>query len=152
MKKIAIILLLVCAAMQAQAQKSSLFDNLSNDKDVTTVFVSKALLSMMPRIDNCDADIKSISNKLNQIEIYSTESARAIKIIKTEMLLLCNSKRYERIMQVKDKGDNVIFLAEHKDNVFKDLIMFVEDGKEYTVIRLIGTFTPDDIQKVTNKK
>jgi hypothetical protein len=152
MKKIIFLALFACAIMQAQAQKVALFDKLSNDKNVTTVFISKALLSMMPHIDKGGTDIKSIANKLSQIEIYTTESQNSIRFIKSEMEALGKNKRYERIMQVKDKGQNVVFLAEQQNNVFKDLVMFVDGDNEYTVIRLMGTFTPEDIQKVVNNK
>lgn len=152
MKKVLFLVLLACTFLQAQAQKVTLFDKLSNDKNVTTVFISKALLSMLPHIDKGGTDIKSIANKLSQIEVYTTESQSSIRVIKSEMDALSRNRRYERIMQVKDKGQNVVFLAEHQDNVFKDLVMFVDGDKEYTVVRLMGTFTPDDIQKVVNKK
>ena len=150
MKKIFVLLLFACSLVQLQAQ--ALFDKLSREKDVSTVYVSKALLSMMPKIGSADTDIKSISNKLTQIEIYTTKSGKAIKLIQAEMKSLYNNRHYERIMQVKENGENVIFFAEQQGNNFKDLIMFVESSQEYTVIRLMGTFTPDDIQKVTNKK
>lgn len=152
MKKALFLVLLACTFLQAQAQKVTLFDKLSNDKNVTTVFISKALLSMLPHIDKGGTDIKSIANKLSQIEVYTTESQSSIRVIKSEMDALSRNRRYERIMQVKDKGQNVVFLAEQQDNVFKDLVMFVDGDKEYTVVRLMGTFTPDDIQKVVNKK
>jgi hypothetical protein len=55
-------------------------------------------------------------------------------------------------MQVKDKGQNVVFFAEQQNNIFKDLVMFVDGEKDFTVIRLIGTFTPEDIQKIVNNR
>lgn len=152
MKKIALFIFLAFATMQSQAQSNALFNKLSNDKEVSTVFISKALLSMIPNIDNGGTDIKSISNKLSQIEIYTTENNKAIGYIKKEMAALSKNKRYERLMQVKEKDQNVVFLAEQDGNNFKDLIMFVDNENEYTVIRLMGTFTPEDIQKVTNSK
>jgi hypothetical protein len=107
---------------------------------------------MMPRLDKLGTDLKSITNKLNQIEIYSTQSQNAIKIIRTEMNALTSNRHYERIMQVKDKGQNVVFFAEQQNNIFKDLVMFVDGEKDFTVIRLIGTFTPEDIQKIVNNR
>lgn len=152
MKKIIFLLFCACSIMQVRAQKMALFDKLSNDRNVTTVYISKSLLSMMPRLDKLGTDLKSITNKLNQIEIYSTQSQNAIKIIRTEMNALTSNRHYERIMQVKDKGQNVVFFAEQQNNIFKDLVMFVDGEKDFTVIRLIGTFTPEDIQKIVNNR
>ncbi len=152
MKKIFLFVLFAFALMQAQAQKTALFEKLSKDKNVTTVFISKGLLSMMPNLNTGGANIKGITNKLSQLEIYTTESKGAINFIKSEMNSLSKNGHYERIMQVKDKEQNVVFFAEQQGNNFKDLVMFVEEDKEYTVIRMLGNFTPEDIQKVTNGK
>lgn len=148
MKKIIFLLLCSFSLLNIHAQSNALFENLSNDRNVGTVFVSKSLLSMMPKLNMGNADLKSISNKLTQVEIYTTENPKSIRTIKNGMRVLAANNRYERIMQVKNDGQNVVFFAEQHGGTFRDLIMFVDSDNEYTVIRLIGNFTPEDVQKV----
>lgn len=64
----AILLLAGFATMQSQ---NNMFDRLSDNKDISTVYISKALLSMMPKMDvgAGGADIKSLAGKLEQLEI-----------------------------------------------------------------------------------
>lgn len=135
-------------AVQAQ---NSMFDKLSNHKDISTVFISKSLLSMMPN-KGADmmggADIKNLAGKLEQLEIYNSESKEASKLIRTEVEAMVKAKTYETLMSVKDKGDNVTFYAHKEKDRFKDLIMFVNEPNECTIIRIVGNFTAEDIQGV----
>ncbi|EGK00708.1 MAG: DUF4252 domain-containing protein [Prevotella sp.] len=145
----AILLLTGFATMHSQ---NNMFDRLSDNKDISTVYISKALLNMMPKMDvgAGGADIKSLAGKLEQLEIYSSQSKEAAKLIRMEFEGLTKSKTYETLMAIKDKGDNITFYARKEKDNFKDLIMFVNEPEECTVIRIMGTFTAEDVQKVMN--
>ncbi|MDH6307677.1 hypothetical protein M2451_000126 [Dysgonomonas sp. PFB1-18] len=152
-----IIILLICG-LSVQAQ-NNIFEKLSNHKDVTTVFVSKSLLSLMPNIDAGGVDLKSLTEKLEQVEIYrSDDNKNAAKVIRKETESLAKSKAYETLMNVKEPGENITFYAKKdKDSdKIKDLVMFVnKPNNKVTLIRIMGNFTPEDIQKVisgTEKK
>ena len=144
-----ILLLLGIAAMHAQ---NTMFDRLSANKDISTVYISKALLNMMPKMDvgAGGADIKSLAGKLEQLEIYSSQSKDAAKLIRNEFEGIKKGKTYETLMAIKDKDDNITFYARKEKDNFKDLIMFVNDPEECTVIRIMGNFTAEDVQKVMN--
>jgi hypothetical protein len=61
------------------------------------------------------------------------------------------NKSYETLMSVKEKDQVVDFYAQQDNNgKFKDLIMFVNEPNECTVIRIVGNFTMEDIQGVMN--
>lgn len=135
--------------LNIQAQGSDMFEKLSNMDDVTTVYVSKSLLRMMPDIDTGGANIKGLANKLDQVEIYTTNGNKeANKLARKEVEALTKSKTYETLMKVKDGGDNITFYAHKEKEHFKDLIMFINEPDECTIIRIMGTFTAEDIQKV----
>uniref|UniRef100_UPI0034D49780 DUF4252 domain-containing protein n=1 Tax=Escherichia coli TaxID=562 RepID=UPI0034D49780 len=54
---------------------------------------------------------------------------------------------------VKDKSDHITFYAKrNKGDSFKDLIMVINDPNECTIIRIVGTFTMEDIQGVMGDK
>lgn len=143
---LAVILLLGIVSTQAQDQ---MFDKFSNNNNISTVFISKALLSMAGNMNVGNANIKALSSKLERMEIYSSEGKSASTLMKTEISKLAKDKTYEVLMSIKDKGDNITFYAKKdKNDKFRDLIMFTEDSDESTIIRFVGTFTMEDIKSV----
>lgn len=134
-----------------QAQED-IFEKLSNHKDITTVYISKSLLKMMPNVDAGGADIKGLAGKLEQLEIYSSEGNNdATKMMKQEISNLIKSKTYETLMKIKEKDNNVVFYAHKEKDRIKDLIMFINnEPNECTVIRITGNFSTEDIQKVVD--
>lgn len=136
-------------AVQAQDQ---MFDKFSGNNDISTVFISKALLSMAGNMDMGGANIKALAGKLERMEIYTSESKSAMSLMKTEAGKLAGDKTFEVLMKVKDKGENVTFYGKkEKGDKFKDLIMFVDNSDDCTIIRIVGLFTMEDIQNVIPK-
>ena len=150
---IAAIILLNIVGASAQ----DLFEKLGNNDQITSVFISKSLLSMFPSmsgsIDVEGVDVKDIVAKLEQIDIYTSDNKEAAQLIRTEAKKLqSQNKAYEMLMKIKNEGEDVIFYAEKdKNNKFKSLVMFVDSSDSCTLIRLLGSFTAEDIQGVTKK-
>lgn len=144
-------MLFLLSATVVQAQ-DIMFDKFSNDRNISTVYVSKALLKMMPEMDMGGANVKGLANKLEQIEIYSSENKDAVKMMKLETESMKTNKAYEVLMSVKDGDENVVFYAQKDRDNFKDLIMLVTEPNEFTIIRIVGNFTAEDIQKVIDGK
>lgn len=147
-KAFLLVVITVFSILGIQAQKS-MFDKLSDHKDVTTIYISKSLLKMMPDIDTGGADIKGLAGKLEQMEIYSSKSNKeASSIIRKEVEGMVKSKTHEILMKIKDQDNNITFYAFKEKDTIKDLIMFIDQPNECTIIRLMGNFTSEDIQKV----
>lgn len=147
-KILALAIITVLSISVVQAQKS-MFDRLSDQKDITTVYISKSLLRLMPDIDTGGADIKGLAGKLEQMEIYSSNSNKdAAKIIRNEVAGMVKSRTYETLMKIKDPGSDITFYAFKEKDKIKDLVMFVDQPEECTIIRIMGNFTTEDIQKV----
>jgi len=138
------------------ASAQDLFSKLGDNEHITSVYISKALLKMFPamaeKVDVDGVDVKEIVAKLEQIDIYTSDNKEASQLIRTEaQKLQSQRKNYEVLMKIKDGNDKVTFYAEKEKDRFKSLIMFVDGGDECTLIRLLGSFTSEDIQKVTKK-
>ena len=140
------------------ASAQDLFEKLGDNNDITTVYISKALLKMFPEkvaaANVNGVDISKIVPKLEQLDIYTSDKKEGSKLIRTEAKKLqSQNKSYEVLMRIKDDGENVIFYAEkEKDkDQFKSLVMFVDDGVECTLIRLLGSFTAEDVQGIIKK-
>jgi hypothetical protein len=142
--------------------QDKVFDKLVDNKDITQVIVTKALLKMLPSmISSVDMnmngmDIKSIINKLDQVNIFTSDNSAAKKLMRKEITThLKNDKSYEILMKIKDKEDDVTFFGQKDGAFIKSLVMFVDGGEgsnnECVIIQLLGKFTMEDIQNVMDK-
>ncbi|GHT07679.1 hypothetical protein FACS189432_00020 [Bacteroidia bacterium] len=154
--KILFTVIAVLAAWNGFAQ-DKLFDKLSNQKNITQVTVSKGLLNLMPdmasSMDMNGVDVKDIVNKLEQIDIFTSQDNEAKKMMRKEATdHFANNKSYEVLMKIKEEKSNVIFYAQKDGNFIKSLVMFSDGELECVLIRLLGKFTTEDVKKVVNAK
>jgi hypothetical protein len=143
-------ILLTISFLNAQAQ-SDMFEKLSNHRDVTSVYISKTLLGMVSNFNTGGADIRSLAGKLEQIEIYNSNGNReANQIIRDGVDSLTRARTYEVLMRVRDGESNtdIVFYGRKERNHFRDLIMHITLSNNVTIIRIMGNFTAEDIQKV----
>ncbi len=148
-KIIYIIALFLVSIGMLQAQEK-LFNKLADNDNVSVVYISKALLNMVPEFESAGGtDIGQLADKLEQIEIYTCEGdIKTINIMRSEMESLTKSKTYESLMTIKEKKQSVNFLGYKQNDKFKDLIMYVNEDQSCTIIRIKGSFTSSDIKKV----
>lgn len=158
--KTKIILLITLIALSfnftLQAQSNDLFNKLNNNKDITSVYVSKSMISMVPSnfISMQNSNMQNIMNKLDQLEIYTSDTKSSREFMKKEVNSLVNNNTYEILMNIKDGNDLVTFYSiKNKDNKdkIKELIMVTSDNNDYVLIRMVGEFTTDDIKNIINK-
>lgn len=143
---IAVAIILSALSIQAQAQ---IFEKLSNNKEITTVIVSKSMLSMVEGLDIDAINIKALSDKLEGIEIYNGESKSAISLMKSETNKLAKDKSYELLMTLKEDDENISFYGKKESGgKFKDFIMCIDESDEFSIIRIVGSFSADDIQGI----
>jgi hypothetical protein len=154
-KNLITVLLLFCS-WSSFAQNEWL-DKLSTHKEITQISITKGLINLMPdmasSVNMNGVDIKKLTGKLDQIDIFTSEDDAAKKMMRQELTsFLKTDKSYEVLMKIKDEEENIVFYGQKEGIFFKSLIMFTDDGEECVIIRLLGKFTPEDIQKVTEKK
>lgn len=134
--------------------QDKLFNKLANNDNITVVYISKALLDMIPNLEATagNADLKKLANKLEQIEIYTCDDdLKTVKLMQTEMKGLLQDKTYSSLMSIKEKNQFVNFFGLKQNDRYKDLIMTVDEGKSVTIIRIKGNFTSDDVKDVIKK-
>lgn len=153
-KHILYIIAFLFLGIQGLYAQDKLFDKLANNDNVTVVYISKALLDMVPNLEATagNADLKKLANKLEQIEIYTcNDDSKTIKLMQGEMKGLLQDKSYAAFMSIKEKNKFVNFFGLKHNNRYKDLIMTVDEGKSATIIRIKGSFTSDDVKSVIKK-
>ena len=154
MKTIAIRILLVVAmvvtSLQANAQVKA-FEKYADMKNVSYVYISKYMLSMAgknaaPSVPN--VNMKSLTSKLTGIQLINSDEKAARTKLKNDVSSIIARDEYTLLMQVKEDGDKVDIYY-HVDKRNSAVVMLVEEDDEVNVIVFSGTFTIDDVMKMT---
>lgn len=144
MKNLIIAAALLIAPFLAQSQNA--FDSFENEKDVTSVVVTKNMFKLLSKMDLNSTDPEAqeylnLVNNLDNIKIYTTDS----KSVATKMDAAVtkyvgdSAGKLGELMRVKDDGQNIKFYSKDgkNDNFVSELLMLFSgnvDGKEMTVI------------------
>lgn len=144
--------LLMLVSMTANAQVQA-FEKYSNVKDISYVYVSKTMLSMaMSRMEPGSPlvgsvpgfTVKGIMNKLSGLQVITSKTEAAGKVLKSETMAIVKNGKYNLMMQADNAGEKVrIYDMEGKKQSV--IVMITEESKETTVIVFSGTFTKKDI-------
>lgn len=156
MKRQILFLLIALCTFTALSAQNDLYKKYSGKKGVTSVYVSKALLEMMPSFDvkSDKIDISNILSKLTGIYILSSSEASITKQLISDSEHFGNNQDYELLLQVKDNGDDIDFYVKRNksNNLFQEFVMVVNEPVEFMVIQLLGNMTLDDIKNITKTK
>ena len=161
MKKLAIVMALLMTPMLVSAQ--GIFDSYENEKDVTSVVVTKNMFKLLGKIKVESDDIEvqeymEMVNSLENIKVFITENKSVGARMKADVQkYVSSSKNLEELMRVKDDGKNVKFYSKQgsDENHVSELLMFLDgemDGKEGTVVMSItGNIDLKQISKLTKE-
>ena len=153
MKKMMMVLTLDLTATGLFAQNNP-FEKFTDMEGVTSVYISKNMLSLMPKKSSMqigDVDVSNFLDKLSSILILTSEK----KLVAQEMVSLANKRikddKYELLMRVKsDDGELVNFFMKGKPENIHEMIMIVEDSDgESVIMQFLGAFSLDDAKKIT---
>ena len=154
MKSIAIRIILCVAMMvlslQANAQVKE-FEKYADTKNVTYVYISKFMLRMVgqgssPSVPGVNT--QSIMNKLNGIQIISSEEKTSAARLKAETQNIIKQGKYELLLQV-DEDDEKVHIYHREGKQQSVVVMLSDDDGDVSVIVFSGTFTLEDVMKMT---
>lgn len=132
-------------------QSSDVFNQLSKIKGIEVVYISKAMLGMMPNMDMPGVDIGNIAGKLESLEIYTAEDDATKRLIGVTDKLI-ESGNYETLMLIKDSDSRTAFyMKKGASNKGSEMLMITEDDTDATIIRFLGNFTIQDIKNIANQ-
>ena len=148
--KIIMCVAMLVASIQANAQVKA-FEKYADMKNVSYVYISKYMLSMAgknaaPSVPN--VNMKSLTNKLTGIQLINSDEKAARTKLKNDVSSIIARDKYTLLMQVKEDGDKVDIYY-HVDKRNSAVVMLVEEDDEVNVIVFSGTFTLDDVMKMT---
>lgn len=149
MKNVRLLLvsLLLALPLLGQAQQE-LFKKYSDRKNVSSVYISKAMLEMNPSLFTKDIYIGKAASQLNSVQIVSTMD----KMIKSDLLKdireLVKSSRYELLMKQKGTVSSSEFYVNRKGDKVKELIMVTNGPASLKFVYLEGEMTTKDVQNI----
>jgi hypothetical protein len=151
LKHVLLIILMCCASIVSAQNK--LIEKFADMDGVTSVFISKSMLQMMPNMKTEGIDIGGIAGKLESMLILTSEKASISNMMKNEIPSFTSNKSYEELMRVKDEGSRVTFYIKRKNNSkIGELIMMVDEHPQFVFIQIKGDMTLQDIQNITKGK
>lgn len=148
MKTKYIIIALCLTCTQIGFAQSKLFDKYADMDNVTSVYISKAMFQMMPKVADVGLDMANLAGKMEGLQLVTTEKKDLISQMRKEFTQLVNKDQQE-LMRIKDKNTRVTFYANMKNNLITELLMLADSDSSFTVIQLLGNFTLKDIQELS---
>jgi len=145
---LALIMLLSSLTANAQVEE---FEKYSDMKNVTYVYISKAMLTLAKGLTTPSVpgmDMKNAFGKLNAIQIITTENKAARTKLKAEVADVVKREKYEMLMQVDEDDSKVrIYFKDGKKQSV--ILMSTDESNETAVIAFSGSFKIEDVQKMT---
>lgn len=158
MKKLIITIIIALVSSPFFAQGA--FDKFDGQDDVTSIVVNKKMFELMSKvkIDTSDKEAQQYMNlikKLDNLKVFTTQSTRVEGEMKMAADKYIKTAGLEELMRVNDKGRNVKIMVKSgaKDSQIRELLMFVEGGKEddTVLMSLTGDFDLSEISVLTDK-
>lgn len=134
-------------ALAATAQ-DELFSKYDDARGVETVFISKAMLSLVSKQDLGDMKINVAASKLDRIQVLSCEQAALSKTIVADAQRIFKRDKYELMMKTKDDDEQTYIYMKQRGKKNEFVVLDV-DGSEVNVVNLLGTLTLADIKNIT---
>ena len=149
MKRTSIIaLLMICCSVFCYGQQSY-FDKYADLDGVTSVYITKSMLSLFPKgkANVNGINIGDITNRLDNIQILSSDEPAIIEKLRKETSNINNKNGYEELLRIREDGTKTtIYFNEKKKK--KEFVLLVDDKDEFTIISIVGDLTLKEIQGI----
>lgn len=149
MKRIVFLFIITLCSAYCFGQENSM-EKYADMDGVKSVYISKAMLSLMPSVDLEGVNIGKTAAKLDNIQILSTEKQDIRKKMTNEIKSLVSKGKVEELMRVKEEDENVNIFMKDLGNSKSEFILFNDEKDELTIIIITGSLTLNDIQKIVN--
>ena len=150
MRQLFHILILMTAlvfSIPASAQKA-FFDKYEDTNGVTTIYISKTMLGMIPDVKAGKHRIGQIATKLDYIRILSCEKASLMATIIDDARKILRSGNYETIMKMNDDDEKVTIYQRTQKEGKNEFVLLTEDKDEVAIINVMGAITLKDIKDI----
>ncbi len=147
MKRKNILTVILLACISYCFANNDLFEKYGNMDQVMSFTLPKSMVQMVPDMDTNGVDIKKLKEKIESIQILTTQAQSLHSQITDDFKNISNNG-YVRLMQAQDKNANATIWAKEKGDIISEVVVFSDAGNTIAIVRLIGEFTADDLQQV----
>lgn len=154
MKRINILVILATVfSLFAQAQQS-FFDKYAEMEGVTSVYISKNMLSLLPNANSTvnGIHIGNIASRLDNIQILSSDESAIISKLRKETASINTQNGYEELMRVRENGEKTTIYFKDKKGKKKEFVLLIDEKDELTIISIVGDLTLQEIQGMIQKE
>ncbi len=143
---------LTLGILAGMAQVNAFFDKYADSDQVTSVLITKAMLSMMPEsgMKSGNMEIGKIAGKIDNIRILTCEQPRMIAKLKKDLSSI-STKGYEELLKVNDNGERTVIYLNSGANGSNSYLIINEEKNEFNAILINGRISPADIRGMVSK-
>ncbi|HCX76426.1 MAG TPA: DUF4252 domain-containing protein, partial [Algoriphagus sp.] len=126
------------------------------DDRFSRVYISPKMMQMAGgflKSNAAEKDSKELGillQKIKGIRILSSDEVDGKSYYKEAMGTLTRNK-YEELMDVQEKGSSLKFMIREEGGLIRELLMISGEGKEFSMISLLGSFTYEDLNMLADK-
>jgi len=132
--------------------QQSFFDKYADMEGVTSVYISKSMLSLFPK-GNTNVNginIGDIASRLDNIQILSADEQPIVDKLRKETSDINTRNGYEELMRVREDGEKTTIYFKDGKKDKKEFVLLVDEKNEFTIISIVGDLTLQEIQGIVN--
>lgn len=152
MKRTYIIALLTVLCSVCCYGQQSFFDKYAEMDGVTSVYITKSMLSLFPKgqTNINGIHIGDIASRLDNIQILSSDKQSIIDKLRKETSDINTRNGYEELMRVREDGEKTTIYFKDGKKDKKEFVLLVDEKDEFTIISIVGDLTLQEIQGIIN--
>ena len=147
-----IITLLITFCSVCSYGQQSFFDKYAEMEGVTSVYITKSMLSLLPKGQASvnGVNIGNIASRLDNIQILSADEQPIIDKLRKETSVINTRNGYEELMRVREDGEKTTIYFKDGKKDKKEFVLLVDEKDEFTIISIVGDLTLQEIQGIIN--
>lgn len=155
MKRIFLGGMLIMFTLLAMGQTSAVdkvFDKYNGKDGYTTVYISSFMFNMLNSLETDDPEyneFKKATSGIKSIKILTQEGGNS-ESFGAELLKMLPRSEYQEMMVVKDKDEDVLFLAREVNGKITEFLLIVSGGGEDALIAIQGDIDLKSIAKIAS--
>ena len=152
MKRTSIIAILITLCSVYSYGQQSFFDKYAEMDGVTSVYISKSMLSLFPKgqTNVNGINIGDIASRLDNIQILSADKQPIVDKLRKETSDINTKNGYEELMRVREDGEKTTIYFKDGKKDRKEFVLLVDEKDEFTIISIVGDLTLQEIQGIVN--
>ena len=132
--------------------QQSFFDKYADMDGVTSVYISKSMLSLFPKgqTNVNGINIGDIASRLDNIQILSADEQPIVDKLRKETSHINTRNGYEELMRVREDGEKTTIYFKDGKKDKKEFVLLQDAKNEFTIISIVGDLTLQEIQGIVN--